>query len=245
MRIAMISTKAHQLTKGARPNQDPNPSTPAERIDVRASFAAIAATVSICGAESNAGKTWLCETVLRGLRADGRHTLALKVTRTHIGVCPRGIETCGTCDSLGGDFELVRDRERLDVAGKDTGRYFAAGADHVLWLLVRPSSIRAGLLAALAEVPPGCVLVAEGNSFRDYASADVTLMALSRSGEFKASARHVLDRVDACVLDRRLPDRGGEPQAGSGGDAVSPPPRLRPAAAWEFVRNRLARGPSR
>jgi molybdopterin-guanine dinucleotide biosynthesis protein len=245
MRIAMISTKAHLLTKGARPNQDPNPSTPAERIDVRAAFPAIAATVSICGAESNAGKTWLCETVLRGLRAEGRPALALKVTRTHLGVCPRGIETCGTCDSLGGDFELVRDRDRLDVARKDTGRYYAAGADHVLWLLVRPSSIRAGLLAALAEVPAGCVLVAEGNSFRDYASADVTLMALSRTGELKASARHVIDRVDACVLDRRLPDRGGEPPAAGSGGAPAGVPCLRPAAVWEFVRNRLARGPSR
>src|SRR5688572_12940267 len=170
MQVAMASLQERAKKADLRSGAEPRPSTPAERIDVRASFPAIAATVAICGAESNAGKTWLCETVLESLRADGRTTLALKVTRTHLGDCPRGISTCGTCDSLAGDFEIVSDRERLDVPRKDTGRYFAAGANRVLWLLVKPSSVRVGLLAALAEVPAGSVLVAEGNSFRDYAS---------------------------------------------------------------------------
>jgi molybdopterin-guanine dinucleotide biosynthesis protein len=236
----MVSLRQTARSKSDRPGQEPRPSTPAERIDVRAAFPGIAAVVSVCGAASNAGKTWLCESVLRGLGAEGRTTLALKVTRTHLGDCPRGIDTCGTCDSLGGDFELVRDRELLDVPRKDTGRYFAAGAGGVLWLLVKPSSVRAGLLAALAEVPPGSVLVAEGNSFRDYASADVTLLALSAAGELKPSARHVLDRVDACVRDRRAPDRGRAP--GSAG-SVRGVPLLAPDAAWAFVRERIGAGP--
>jgi hypothetical protein len=213
---------------------DPVPSKPPDRIAVATAFPAIAATVSVCGAASNAGKTWLCEEVLRGLRADGRPSLALKVTRTHLGDCPRGVSTCGTCDSLGGDFELVRDRTRLDVPNKDTARYFAAGADRVLWLLVKPSSMRAGVLAALAEVPAGFVLVAEGNSFRDYASADVALLALARNGELKASARHVLDRVDAFVR----PHPTGPRLAAAG----APPgrPLIRAEDAWAFVRDRIA-----
>jgi molybdopterin-guanine dinucleotide biosynthesis protein len=252
MQVAMVPLQERALKKGARPGSDPRPSELAERIDVRAVFPPIMATVSICGAASNAGKTWLCEEVLRGLRAQGRRTLALKITRTHLGACPRGIDTCGTCDSLAGDWELVRERERLDVPRKDTGRYFAAGADHVLWLLVKPSAIRAGVLAALAEVPPGCILVAEGNSFRDYASADVTLLALSRDGEIKASASHVLDRVDAYVRDRRLPDptptgrrsQDRAPRAAEG-PAATGIPLLAPRDAWAFVQDRLARGPLR
>jgi hypothetical protein len=229
----MVSLEERSRKQGAQPGPDPRPSTLAERIDVRAAFPGIAATVSICGAASNAGKTWLCESVLRDLRAEGRPTVALKVTRTHLGDCPRGIEACGTCDSLAADFELVRERARLDVPRKDTGRYFSAGADHVLWLLVKPSSVRAGLAAALAAVPAGCVLVAEGNSFRDYASADVTLMALSGSGTLKPSALHVVDRVDAWVRPRASRRR----PAGAG------PVLISPGDAAAFVLDRLARGP--
>jgi molybdopterin-guanine dinucleotide biosynthesis protein len=215
---------------------EPIRSTAADRIDVRSRFPGIALTVSVCGAASNAGKTWLCESILRGLRDEGRKTLALKVTRTHLGDCPRGIETCGTCESLAGDFEIVRERALLDVPGKDTGRYFAAGADRVLWLLVKPSAVRAGMLAALAEVPEGSVLVAEGNSFRDYASAEVTLLALSRSGELKASALHVIDRVDVCVRHHRTATRSDE-------RGPSGKPIVRAAEAWPFVRARLGLGP--
>ena len=169
--------------KGDQEAGDPVPSRVEDRIDVRAAFPGIEAVVSVCGAASNAGKTWLCETILQGLRSEGRRSCALKVTRTHLGNCPRGIETCGTCDSLAGDFELVRDRARLDVPRKDTGRYFARRRRPVLVAAREAASVRAGVLAALAEVPAGFVLVAEGNSFRDYASADVTLMALSATGD--------------------------------------------------------------
>ena len=75
----------------------------------------------------------------------------------------------------------------------------------VLWLLVKPSSIRAGVLAALAEVPAGFVLVAEGNSFRDYASADVDAHGAERErraqGERRATSSTASTR---CVT---APDR--------------------------------------
>jgi hypothetical protein len=232
----VVSLRDRRLRKGERPGAEPIRSRPDERIDVRATFPGIAATVSICGAASNAGKTWLCEAILRGLRGENRPSLALKVTRTHLGDCPRGIETCGTCDSLVGDFELVTDRALLNVPRKDTGRYFEAGADRVLWLLVKPAAVRAAVLATLAEVPAGVVLVAEGNSFRDYASADVTLMALSGGGGMKASADHVIDRVDACVRHYRA-------REASGNATIGAKPVLAPDAAWPFVRDRIGRSP--
>jgi molybdopterin-guanine dinucleotide biosynthesis protein len=225
-----MTTVDQQPQSGAR-SAAPRPSAPGERIQVAREFPQIAAVVSVCGAASNAGKTWLCEQILRGLCADGRRTLALKVTRTHLGDCPRGVTGCGTCDSLEGAFEIVRDPARLDVRGKDTGRYCEAGADRVLWLLVHPLAVRAALLAVLAEVPGGSVLVAEGNSFRDYASADVSLLALSAGGGLKPSAEHVLDRVDACVAARSAGAPGRAPAAGR--------PLIRPAEAWPFVRERL------
>jgi hypothetical protein len=240
MQVAMASPILRERTKEDQRGVEPVPSRVEDRIDVRRAFPHLEAVVSICGAASNAGKTWLCEAVLRGFRAEGRPALALKVTRTHLGSCPRGIETCGTCDSLGGDWELVSNRERLDVARKDTARYYAAGADRVLWLLVKPRAMRAGLLAALAEVAPGFALVAEGNSFRDYATADVTLLASSASGELKPSARTILDRVDALVRHRDGRDRLA-PKAGSAETrTLSRTAVIDPSEAWPFVRARLS-----
>jgi hypothetical protein len=230
----VVSLRDRLRTRDGQKGVEPVPSRPADRIDVRSAFPGIAATVAICGAASNAGKTWLCEAILRGLRAEGRRTFALKVTRTHLGECPRGIETCGTCDSLAGDFEVVREKSRLDVPRKDTGRYCRAGADEVRWLLVKPSSVVPGILAALREVPDGSVLVAEGNSFRDYASADVALMALGPRGELKPSAHHVADRIDAWVRHHAAASGSFAPEPARGGHL------LLPAAAWPFVRERLA-----
>jgi molybdopterin-guanine dinucleotide biosynthesis protein len=240
MQVAMSSPILSTRKKGEQKGGDPVPSRVEDRIDVRAAFPGIEAVVSICGAASNAGKTWLCETILRGLRSEERRSCALKVTRTHLGNCPRGIETCGTCDSLAGDFELVLDRERLDVPRKDTGRYYAAGADAVSWLLVKPASMKAGVLAALAEVPAGFVLVAEGNSFRDYATADVTLMASSATGDVKASAGYVLDRIDALVRNRTRNDHAALPARSGGIDRAVPV--IAPAEAWAFVRSRIGPG---
>lgn len=214
----------------------PIPSQPDDRIDVRRAFPAIAATISVTGAMSNAGKTRLCEALIAGCAASGAPSFALKVTRTHLGACPRGVTTCGTCDSLSGLFEIVATPGRLAVRGKDTDRYLRAGASIVRWLLVKPSSVRAGVAAALALVPPGATLIAEGNSFRDYASADVSFMALARDSELKPSAHTVLDRIDAfvalpaehAIVERRLRAIMGDR------------PLLSPADAWPWAQGRVA-----
>jgi hypothetical protein len=232
------SIRNRSLTREAQSRVDPIPAAPGDRIDVRRRFPAVAATVAVCGAASNAGKTWLCEHLIRGFRSEARPVLALKVTRTHLGDCPRGITTCGTCDSLTGDFRIVRERDDLVVPGKDTARYVEAGADRVLWLLVKPAAVRAGILAALSEVPPGFTLVAEGNSFLDSASADAAIMALSSRGVRRESARNDNDRVDAFVRPYRAPG------ARSLGGAVGGRPLIAASDCWRFVRERIERSRS-
>lgn len=213
------------------------PSRPDERVDVATEFPAIAAVVSVCGATSNAGKTTTAESAIRALKAAGASVTALKVTRTHLGdACPRGVVTCGTCASLDRPFRLVDDRAVLETPGKDTQRYGAAGADRVLWLLVHPSAMAAGLRAALASVTPGHVVVAEGNSFRDFASADITLLAWSRRFPPKSSARVILDRVDGCV------ERPDPASSTHGTTHPSPNPRVpqvNPDDIGSFVMQRL------
>lgn len=185
------------------------PALPGERIlwrDVRPDLRAV---ISVTGSSSNAGKTWIVEKVISRLKAAGVSAAALKVTRTHVGAaCPRANDSCGTCDSLDRPFELITDRARLDVRGKDTGRYYAAGADQVVWLLVRPDAVADGARAALSAIRPGFVLVAEGNSFRDYVDADLTWLAVTDAFEIKKSARAIFEHVDIGVArDPQLIDR--------------------------------------
>jgi hypothetical protein len=178
----------------------PRPSRVEERVDPRAVAKALRWVISVSGSSSNAGKTHLTEDLVRFCKASGRRVTALKVTRTHVGHCPRENDGCGTCESLETPFELIEDRTRLDVKGKDTGRYLRAGADQVLWLLVNPDHVEAGIRAALGRVGGGGVLVAEGNSFRDYCGADLAFMVLSERFRMKPSAVTVLDRIDHFVV---------------------------------------------
>ncbi|MCA9320385.1 MAG: hypothetical protein KDB53_06610, partial [Planctomycetes bacterium] len=111
--------------------QAPPAAKPEERFAWQDESPGLSGVLSIAGASSNTGKTTLVEASTRILRQLGHRVCALKVTRTHIGGCPRENDGCGTCDSLVQPFEIIEDRARLDVRGKDTGRYFGAGADQV------------------------------------------------------------------------------------------------------------------
>lgn len=183
----------------------------ADRADIPSLRPDLAATVCVTGSSSNAGKTTLCEDLLEELAAKGRPAVAVKVTRTHLDTCPRHNDACGVCDDLDQPFRLIRDLPSLDVAGKDTGRYLAAGAAEVLWLIVDPAHMGAGVRAVLDAVPEGALVVAEGNSFRDHVTGDaITAMAITDTVDMKTSALHVIDRVDVFVGDARInrdPDR--------------------------------------
>jgi hypothetical protein len=174
--------------------------------------------------------------VIEALARTGRPPLALKVTRAHESACPRQNDSCSVCDSLKAPYTIVRDRIMLDVPRKDTGRYFAAGARSVLWLLVRPRAVHDGVLAALAEVPAGSILVAEGNSFRDFVEPDLSLMMLSDRFAVKPSARTILNRVDAFVC---RPEAEPHFQSLLGESLFRARPMLHPDAAADWAMGML------
>ena len=190
---------------GARPRPvrsdvAPPACDPGQRIEPRAWAPALLATVAVGGSASNAGKTLACERIVGAAVAAGIPVTALKVTRTHVGTCPRENDACGVCDDLLSPWEIVADDATLARPRKDTGRYVRAGADCVLWLLVQPAAVLEGVRAVLARVPPGHLLVAEGNSFADYVTADLTLLVLDDTGALKPSARVLRDRADLLVV---------------------------------------------
>lgn len=161
------------------------------------------AVIAITGAASRAGKTTAMEALIPILRHRGHRVTALKVTRTHIGDCPRMHPTCTTCNDLAAPFQLITDEKRIQMPGKDTGRYSAAGAEQVLWLQAQPADLTAGLRHALSHVHAGHVLLGEGNSFREHAWADLTLMALGKNIQLKKSAQRIVDKTTAwaCIPD--------------------------------------------
>src|SRR4029077_4507602 len=86
--------------------------------------------------------------------------------------------------------------------GKDTGRFWDAGAANVHWVIVGEDQVEAGINGALSRVRSAGVIV-EGNSFLDYIDADFAITC-ARAGEnkMKTSARRTLARADALYLSR-------------------------------------------
>ncbi len=177
---------------------------PGQRLE-RGALLGFGRVVGIAGTGSNAGKTTFAESLIARLSARGLRVGALKVTRAHSGECPVGDAHCLVCGSAGTTFRIVNHGPTLSQPGKDTGRYVAAGATHVLWLITSPESVRDGLAAILSRFPALDVLVAEGNSFCDYVSGDV-LVLVAGTGKPKPSVAPLLPRVTHVIATNESHD---------------------------------------
>lgn len=171
------------------------------RFNPRAAGSRLAHIVGIGGTGSNAGKTTLAEELVRLLHAQGLPVAALKTTRAHDGECPIGDSSCLVCSTAGSSFRIVSDQRLLAMKGKDTGRYVAAGAAPVRWLITNPQSVAAGVRAVLEQINTSCILVAEGNSFCDFVEVD-QLVLVCGALQAKPSTSALLPRVSAFVGDK-------------------------------------------
>jgi molybdopterin-guanine dinucleotide biosynthesis protein len=152
--------------------------------------------VAVSGLSSNTGKTTLMCDLLE--RLPGWE--AIKLTRGHYRSC--GKDPLGCCVSdLIRDEPLVRSgHEENYEAGKDTGRFWDAGAAKVHWVIAGEDQVEDGIRQALSRVRSAGVIV-EGNSFLDFVEADFAIMC-ARAGEnrMKTSARRTLAKADAIYL---------------------------------------------
>jgi molybdopterin-guanine dinucleotide biosynthesis protein len=152
--------------------------------------------VAVSGLSSNTGKSTLVCELLR--RLPGWE--AIKLTRGHYRSCGKDPSGCCVSDLLR-DEPLIRSgREANYEKGKDTGRFWDAGAKNVHWVIVGEDQVESGINEALSRVKTPGVIV-EGNSFLDYVDADFAIMC-ARAGEnkMKTSARRTLDRADVLYL---------------------------------------------
>jgi molybdopterin-guanine dinucleotide biosynthesis protein len=154
--------------------------------------------VAVSGLSSNTGKTTLIYDLLE--RLPGWE--AIKLTRGHYRSCGKDPLRCCVSDLIR-DEPLVRSgREENYEAGKDTGRFWDAGAANVHWVIAGEEQVEDGIKQALSRVQSAGVIV-EGNSFLDFIEADFAIMC-ARSGEnrMKTSARRTLAKADAIYLSR-------------------------------------------
>lgn len=152
--------------------------------------------VAVSGLSSNTGKTTLMCELLR--RLPGWE--AIKLTRGHYRSCGKDPQGCCVSDLIR-DEPLIRSgREANYEVGKDTGRFWDAGAVNVHWVIVGEDQVENGIKQALSRVKAEGVVV-EGNSFLDYVEADFAIMC-ARAGDnkMKASARRMLPKADALYL---------------------------------------------
>jgi hypothetical protein len=152
--------------------------------------------VAVSGLSSNTGKTTLVCELLK--RLPGWE--AIKLTRGHYRSCGKDPDGCCVSDLLR-DEPLIRSgREANYEAGKDTGRFWDAGAVAVHWVIVNDDQVEAGIGEALSRVKSPGVIV-EGNSFLDYVAADFAIMcARAGGGTVKPSARRGLPKANALYL---------------------------------------------
>jgi molybdopterin-guanine dinucleotide biosynthesis protein len=154
--------------------------------------------VAVSGFSSNVGKTTLVCELLRQLPG----WEAIKLTRGHYRSCGRDPAGCCVSDLLRDEPVLRSGRHANYQIGKDTGRFWDAGASNVHWVIVKEDQVAQGISAALARVEADGVIV-EGNSFLEYITADLAIMcARSEGGKIKPSARRALSKVDYLYLSR-------------------------------------------
>lgn len=153
--------------------------------------------VTVSGTCSEVGKTGLVCDLLARLPG----WAAVKVTRGHYRSCGRDPDTCCVSGLLGDAPRIFRDRAETAVDGKDTGRYWAAGAAAVRWVVVARGQEAEGITLALAELAGHPGVFVEGNRVLESLEPDLAVM-VARPGqkEVKVSARRIAGRVDALYL---------------------------------------------
>ncbi len=157
-------------------------------------------TVAVSGFSSRVGKTTLVCELLRAFPG----WEAIKLSRRHLRSDARHL-LIQRPDPLPDDALLVcSGREGNYAAGKDTARFWDAGAANVHWVIASHDQVEEGVSQALARVrAPGVII--EGNSFLRFMDVDFAVMvARAECGEIKPTAGLALRQADALFISGNL-----------------------------------------
>lgn len=152
--------------------------------------------VAIGGFTSNVGKTTLLCELLRAFPG----WEAIKTTRGHYRSCGKDPHSCCVSDLLEDEPVIRSGRELTYAPGKDTGRYWDAGAANVHWVIATDGQVASGIRQAISRVEANGVFV-EGNSFTQFVKPDLFLMVVRPDDmKIKATARKAFSRISAFYI---------------------------------------------
>lgn len=153
-------------------------------------------TVAIGGFTSEVGKTTLMCHLLSALPG----WEAIKTTRGHYRSCGKDPQACCVSHLLSEEPVVRSGRGETYTPGKDTGRYWDAGATNVHWLIVTEKQVEEGIKRVMERVTAAGVLI-EGNSITEFIPVDFMIMVARAEGlKVKASARRALRRASGLYL---------------------------------------------
>src|SRR3954467_8678298 len=160
----------------------------------------IPTTVAICGFSSEVGKT----TLLCDLLGAFPGWEAIKMTRGHYRSCGKDPHACCVSHLLGDEPIVKSGFQETYAAGKDTGRYWDAGASNVHWVIVTDDQVERGIGLALDRVNAPGVLI-EGNSFLRFIDVDFSVLVASSAPaklavKIKGSTRWAFEKASALYL---------------------------------------------
>jgi len=112
--------------------------------------------------------------------------------------CHRGIDTCGLCNSLCGEYNIIEEK-KID-SPKDTSRMLKAGAKKVYLLIVDRNCLENGVNAISKIIPNNALMVIESNSIRNVIEPGLFVVIKNlRSNSVKKSCAEVIDFADKIV----------------------------------------------
>ena len=155
--------------------------------------------IAVGGFTSEVGKTTLVCDLLPAFPG----WEAIKTTRGHYRSCGKDPNACCVSHLLNDEPVVHSGRELTYAPGKDTGRYWEAGAANVHWVIATDVQVAEGIKEAINRVQGAGVFV-EGNSFTEYIDPDFFIM-VARANDtdelrIKTTARKALGRVSAFYL---------------------------------------------
>jgi hypothetical protein len=154
------------------------------------------AVIGVGGFVSEVGKTSLMCDLLRSFP----EWEAIKITQRNDDSCGKDPKACCLSNMSSHEPLVQSDREKTDLIGNDTGRYWQAGASNVHWVLSTEEQIGEGLRQALTRVKAPGVFI-ESNSFTEHLRPDFMLMVVPPDGgTIKPSARKALKFTTAIFI---------------------------------------------
>ncbi|MFC2102456.1 hypothetical protein ACFLS7_05635 [Bacteroidota bacterium] len=112
--------------------------------------------------------------------------------------CHRGLEGCGLCNSLTGEYRIIEEVE-ADTE-KDTSRMLRAGAKRAYLLLVDNCSVEQGIRSMLEMLPENALVVVESNTIRKVLEPGLFIVIREFSAtSIKESCADVIQYADKIV----------------------------------------------